>query len=141
LYNFFISKWEKEKKEREDNSKHWLEAWARNARFEKIRIIRKKEEKDKIEKLKLTVITIPERLSLAVVLDQLPVQPEDQVHVVAHPQLSLAVVLDRLPVQPEDQVHVAAHPQLQHQEGQYNHHHIDCTMQTILTVPCSPCEQ
>ena len=110
------SKWEKEKKEREENSKHWLEAWARNTRFEKIRIIREKEEKEKIEKVKLTVTIIPERLSLAVVLDQLPVQPEDQVH-------------------------VAAHPQLQHQEGQYNHHHIDCTMQTILTVPCSPCEQ
>ena len=48
-------RWAEEKKEREKSNKNWMEDWARLARFEKIRNIRERKEKEMRPKLTVTL--------------------------------------------------------------------------------------
>ena len=107
-------KWEKEKKERKENSKKWLEDWAWNTRLEKIRIIKEKEEKEKIEKVKLTVTLMPERLSLGA-----GTQPDPQ------------------PDQAED----GPQPEVVHEVDQAEQSQTLQGGEQTGDYPCSPCEQ
>ena len=70
------------KRRKKENFKKWLENWARKTRFEKIRLIKEKEEKEMIEKVKLTVTLMPERLSIGAGTqpDPQPGQAEDRPH-------------------------------------------------------------
>jgi hypothetical protein len=91
-------KWAKQKKEKEENEKKWLEDWARMTRLEKIRTIREKQP----NLITLNVTVMPEKLKPTTT------QPENQS--VAQPSNPSEQTMEKEPAKPDLSYQSVAQP-------------------------------